>query len=173
MKKLLVVLMMLLLCLLSMSAPAEESEREFFTCGDFKYALLEDGTAEITKYYGNAEKLDVPAELEGHQVTSIGDDVFFLRSYLSMITLPDTLVSIGDSAFTLCRSLREITLPDSVTSVGVNPFMDCDKLTHIRVSSDHPTLETIDGVLFSKTDKRLITYPGGFKIGRASCRERV
>ena len=29
----------------------------------------------------------------------------------------------------------------------------------IRVSPDHPTLETMDGVLFSKPDKKLVYYP--------------
>ena len=61
--------------------------------------------------------------------------------------------------FTGCESLASITIPDSVTSIGINPFGCCKKLIDIRVSSNHPYLEVVDGVLFSKPDKRLVCYP--------------
>ena len=46
------------------------------TQGDFKYALRSDGTAEITAYGGTAGVLAIPAELDGHAVTVIGDGAF-------------------------------------------------------------------------------------------------
>ena len=47
-------------------------------------------------------------------------------------------------------------------SINSNPFECCSKLTDIQVSPDHPYLALIDGVLFSKPDKRLICYPCAF-----------
>ena len=35
------------------------------TSGDFKYEILEDGTAEITGYTGSAETLEIPSALDG------------------------------------------------------------------------------------------------------------
>ena len=71
------------------------SERERLQCGDYKYVLLDNGTAEIVKYTGKADTLTIPADLDGHSVTSI-----------------------GNWAFHWCTSLRSINIPDSVTSIG-------------------------------------------------------
>ena len=50
-----------------------------------------------------------------------------------------------------------------VVAVGSNPFWDGEhqmtKNCRITVSKDHPYLATINGVLFGKTDKRLIMCP--------------
>ena len=152
-------------------------------CGDYKYILLDDGTTEITEYTGEAESLAVPARLDRHAVTSIGDEAFAGRDSLTSITLPDSLMSIGNDAFAGCESLLSITLPDSLesigdgalsgcvllesimlpdslTSIGMNPFIGCNSLAKIKVSPDHPTLATINGVLFNKTEKKLLCYPG-------------
>lgn len=40
--------------------------------GDYQYILLTDGTAELTNYTAYAEFLTVPAQIDGHAVTSIG-----------------------------------------------------------------------------------------------------
>lgn len=55
--------------------------------------------------------------------------------------------------------MTSITIPDSVTTIGISPFANCSGLKRIIVSADHPTLATIDGVLFEKTTKTLICYP--------------
>ena len=95
-------------------------------------------------------------------VTAIGDHAFSWCSNLTSITLPDSVTSIGDHAFYGCTGLTAITLPDSVTDIGANPFERCSNLTEIRVSPRHPALAVIDGVLFSKADKRLVCFPCAF-----------
>ena len=137
-KRIAFVLLMGLLCALCLCVMAEEAKAETFTSGDYKYTLLEDGTAKITEYKGKAKMLEVPAELDGHTVTGIGDMAFFF-----------------------CSSLTNVTLPDSIKTIGGNPFIGCDKLLTIKVSPDHPTLAVIDGVLFEKSNKKLICYPCG------------
>ena len=141
MKRTVCLLLVSLLCVLCLAAAAEEAgeQREEFTVGDYTYALLDDGTAEIIGYNGSAETLDIPAELDGKRVTRI-----------------------GDVAFSWCNGLMtSVTIPDSVTEIGRNPFINCDVLTGFRVSPDHPALAVIDGVLFSKADRRLVCYPAG------------
>ena len=91
-------------------------------------------------------------------VTSIGDCAFFNCSSLTSISIPNSVTSIGDVAFSNCSSLTSIFIPNSVTSIGFNPFYGCEKIT-IELSSDHPVFSFIDGMLFSKPDKRLISYP--------------
>ncbi len=109
---------------------------EIFTSGDYTYMLNGDGSAAITEYRGNAEELTVPSKLDEH-----------------------TVVFIVDSSFHDCAGLTTITLPDSITDLGGNPWRGCKDLTTIKVSPDHPSLAVVDGVLYNKTDKRLIWYP--------------
>lgn len=137
MKKILTVLFVALL-LMAACAWAEEAEATVYTSGDWEYALLEDGTAEITGYNGNATELTVPAEIDGAVVTSIGDYAFEYHG------------------------LTSITLPDSIVNIKANPFAHCPELTDIIVSPEHPTLATINGVLFEKTERCLVCYPCAF-----------
>ncbi len=183
MNKLLISLLTMLLAL-GLTCSLAEKEAVIYTCGDFEYILLEDGTAEITRYNGSAKLLRIVDVLDGYRVTSIGDSAFSLRTSLTSITIPDSVTSIGDSAFYRCTSLTSITIPDSVTSIGdsafywctsltsitipdsvttigANPFRGCRDLTTINVSPDQPMLAVIDGVLFEKSTKTLVCYPSG------------
>lgn len=52
---------------------------EQFTSGDFKYKILEDGTASITKYLGfDKDIMDVkiPGEIDGYKVTKVSNRAF-------------------------------------------------------------------------------------------------
>ena len=158
----------LLICSMMVSAflyaVAEEKKPEVYTSGEWKYILLEEGTAEIKKYSNkDAETVEIPEELDGRRVTSIGERGFGGLYSLKSITIPDSVTSIGDEAFDSCDSLTSITIPDSVTSIGINPFSGCDNLANIIVSPEHPVFATINSVLFDKTEKRLICYPCALK----------
>ena len=91
-------------------------------------------------------------------VTNISESMLYGCSALASVILPDSLTSIGPLAFFLCCNLTSLHIPDSVTSIDHNPFYGCDQLV-LSLSADHPTLEIVDDVLFSKTDKRLVRYP--------------
>ena len=244
-KKCFVALLMVvvMMCACWTGVLAEDVAREAFTSGEYEYALLDDGTVEITGYNGKAEKLTIPNMLNGKKVTSIDNRAFYLcnslisiiipdsvekisvnpfaycrtlksifvssehpyffaidgvlfrkadsclisypkgREYttynipqgitaiessafydckfLTRVTIPDSVTSIGDCAFSLCDSLTSITIPDSVEQIGTNPFTVCSALKSISVSPEHPYFATIDGVLFRKADKALISYPAG------------
>ena len=101
--------------------------------GNFWYSILDDGTVEISRYYGSAEKVDIPEKIDGKSVTSIGESTFKDCTNLTSITIPNNVTNIGNSAFRECESLMSITLPNSVTSIGNNAFCGCSSLTSITI----------------------------------------
>lgn len=117
-------------------AVASDENSKVYTVPGYKYILLENGNAEIVEYIGKGIDIVIPDDLDGHPV-----------------------VSIGDRAFDNCSEIRSVVISEQITSIGVNPFTRCDKLMKIYVSPDHPVFSILEGVLFSKTDKRLICYP--------------
>ena len=162
MKKITILICMICMAL-STIVSAEEPEYFISEDGNFRYVLLEDNTIEITSYIGdddyeyvwsvedgfyrvyyagdNGEQieleelitLDVPAELDGHTVTSIGKNAFTAAYCLQSITLPESMASIGNFAFFGCQRLRNIKLPDSLTTIGDNAFHACMDLEEIVI----------------------------------------
>ena len=143
MKRICAVLLMLSFALLwnfavatENAKPTEESTPKKSESEDYTYILLEDGTAEIIRYAGNEEYVVIPDQIDGHQLSGI-----------------------GDSAFDSKHILKTVYIPGCVTRIGANPFSYCEQLQWISVSSDNPVIENIDGVLFDTIEKRLICYP--------------
>ena len=124
--------------MMALSVNGAVAEDDALRSGDYQYRVLEDGTAEITHYFGRDSVVHIPETLDGKTVTSI-----------------------RDGAFAECSSLTSIELPDSVTSMGLNLFADCWRLKNIQVSPEQPVFAVIDGVLFNKAEKSLICYPAG------------
>lgn len=149
---------------------------------DMLYYEITDNEAVIIGYIEEPEYIEIPAEIEGYPVTTIGDsafyyctsmtgilipdsvtsiedDAFYYCSNLTEILIPDSVTSIGNSAFAFCSSLTEITIPDSVASIGDYAFYYCDSLIGFTVDSNNPYYCDVDGVLFSKDNSALLTYP--------------
>lgn len=134
--------MMLLVCVGAWAL----AEEEIYSDGGYEYVLLEDGSAKITGYDKDSDlpkalsELEIPDELGGHPVTAV-----------------------AGFAFQQFQKLTSVTIPDSVTEIEGNPFPGSYSLQTIEVSPDHPTLALIDGVLFDKTEKRLLCYPAALE----------
>ncbi len=154
------------------------------TSGDFEYTVLDDGTAEITKYIGLAVDLTIPSNIDGYTVTSIGDYAcynnldllkvtisdsvtnigfgsFEACDCLTSVTIPDSVISIDTVAFASCTSLENVTIPNSVTNIGYNTFTSCTSLMNFNVDNNNQYYSSQDGVLFNKDKTELIQYPAG------------
>lgn len=110
-----------------------------YSYGDVNYDYLGDGTIVITgRRDENITSVNIPYEIGGVAVTSIGDRAFNVKaspSYkkITSITIPDSIISIGDYAFSYCSGLTSITIPDSVTNIGTSAFSGCSSLTSITI----------------------------------------
>ena len=100
--------------------------------------------------------VDIPGSIK-----IIDQDAFAGCDSLGSISFSEGLETIGDGAFSYCP-MESIEFPLSITSMGDNPLRESG-IQNIVVSPDHAYLATIDGVLFSKPDRRLICYPQSFE----------
>lgn len=106
---------------------------------DFRYVLLEDGTVKVTSYSGNEKNFEIPTELYGHPISTLGEFAF----YYGVPTC-------------------EVTIPDTIVHLDANPFLRCEHLAKISVSSAHPTLTVIDGALVDKAENMVICHPRAY-----------
>ena len=115
---------------------------------------MNNGSATITglKTSVTEKELDIPSEIGGYPVTSIGDRAF-QRTAITDVNIPDSVTSIEDNAFFICDSLKSVTMgkgivsigdyafrrtaitsvtiPYSVTSIGISAFERCESLTNV------------------------------------------
>ena len=157
-KKCFVALLMVvvMMCACWTGVLAENLERETFTSGDYEYALLDDGTIEITKYNGSADHLAIPATLDGKTVTAIGDYAFAHCYSLISVSIPDSVTSIGDGAFYSCSSLTSVSIPDSVTAIESWAFYACSSLTSVSIPN---SVTAIGDYAFSDCPNLTLTVP--------------
>ena len=92
-----------------------------------------DDAATLVCYFGSDSKVDIPAELGGKPVTSIGVYAFWNCRSLTKVTIPEGVTSIGDCAFQSCISLTEVNIPKSVETIGDEAFETCDSLTEVTI----------------------------------------
>ena len=83
--------------------------------------------------------LVIPEMLDGHVVTTIGDNAFLGCAGVTNVVIPLTVTEIGDSAFAGCLELRNgITIPESVETLGSSVFSGCTHLRIVRFLGDCP-----------------------------------
>ena len=79
-------------------------------------------TGTITDCDPDVTAAAIPRQINGTDITAIGDSAFELCSSLASVTIPDSVISIGNRAFSCCASLTSVTIPNSVTALGDRAF---------------------------------------------------
>ncbi len=152
------------------------------TYGDYTYTVLTDGTVQIDKYTGTVSEVEIPATIDGKQVTVIGYRAFYDRMDIVSVVVPEGVTKIDEKAFHYCSNMQTVSLPDSLLIIGKDAFLSCDSLstfnipknvqtidslcgvdnvTEFTVASENRYFTAVDGVLFTKDMKKLIRYTSG------------
>lgn len=98
----------------------------------FYYSLGSDGSAVITGADKPSGKFTVPAELDGHPVSAVGERAFFSCKDISSVTF-SAPVSVGASAFAGCSSISSFNGMEKVTGLGQYAFTGCSALETIQL----------------------------------------
>ena len=140
----------------------------FSSCSSLTSVTIPAGVTSIggSAFYGcsRLKRVTIPGS-----VTSIGVGVFYGCSSLTSVTIREGVTSIGDDAFYGCSSLTSVTIPGSVVRIGSNKgddfydgtFENCSSLTSIFVDPANVSFCDLYGVLFDKSMKSIICFPGG------------
>ena len=125
--------------------------------GDMVYQASDDA-ATLARYFGSDSKVDIPAELGGKPVTSIGDYAFVYCSSLTEVTIPEGVTSIGEGAFGACSNLTKVIIAEGVTSIGEWAFLGCSSLTEVTIPK---SVTSIEYEAFDDCDALKTVYYGG------------
>ncbi len=172
-KKILSLVLSVLMCISIVPLSDLSVEASALTWGDYEYAVLEDGTVEITNYNGNAKELIIPSEIDGKAVTRIGkwqngmnySSPFYDCNTLVDVIIPEGVTHIAPYAFAYCNNLENIKIPYSLTKLGWvafygTPFYDSGEWVD--------NFYVIDGCAvnfdFSNVVSRELYIPAGIKV---------
>ena len=125
--------------------------------GDWGYTVSY-GAATINRYYGSATNVTIPNTIGGYPVIMIGDFAFSGCTSMTSVTIPNGVTTIGERAFSDCLLLTSISFPKSVTRISEQAFI-YTSLTSINVDPDNSYYKSIDGVLYTKDGKTLVSCP--------------
>ena len=150
---------------------------------DFKTKRARGGNSVIiTGYRGKSTDVQIPPQIKGKPVTSIGYGAFEDKK-LTSVTIPDSVTSIGGRAF-LSNQLTSVTIgngvtligygafarnqltsviiPESVTSIGESAFED-NQLTSVIIPD---SVTSIGESAFEDNNLTSIIVPENVSIGR-------
>ena len=93
--------------------------QQFSSEADFTWAVSGNGVI-ITGFTGTTTIVNIPPQIQGMPVLSIGPAAFHQRG-LTVVAIPNSVTSIGEMAFA-DNQLTSVTIPPEVTTIGYRAF---------------------------------------------------
>ena len=92
------------------------------------YAIQKDGNAIVVNYEGDAEYVEILAEVNGAAVTKIGVAAFYCTTGVKTVVIPNGVTEIGDYAF-YASDVTTLFIPQSVVAAGTKIVDNSDSIT--------------------------------------------
>ena len=104
-------------------------------------------------FYGSDISIKFPKGL-----LNIADNCFYGAKLQSIVVLPDSLKTIGRQAFFVEPGVTKIIIPASVKYISIKAF-SCETLDSVIVDRANRYYKSVDGVLYSKTEPKILYFP--------------
>lgn len=86
----------------------------------------------VSGYRGTQSKIEIPAQIEGHNVVNVGSDAFKGNKNIVSVSFGGDII-IGSGAFNNCKNLKTVNLQNA-TSIGADAFRGCSKLSDVSLN---------------------------------------
>ena len=108
---------------------------------DVKYRYTGDGKVEIVGYTKAQSSITIPSEIDGREVTRIGDGAFENLTALKNLYIWADIEYIGASAFKGCTGIKDFSIPSETTFIGESAFEGCSGLKNVIMWGDPTSIE--------------------------------
>lgn len=149
--------------------------------GDYTYAVLENGTVEVTGYTGQEKNITIPSVIDEKTVVSVGEEAF-KESTIESVTIPKTVTALQYKSFAVAKDLKtvtfeagsqlktidsqvfwnsgitEITVPEGTESIGEAAFCACGALKKVILPD---SVKEIGDALFAGSGVEDVTLGNG------------
>jgi hypothetical protein len=129
-----------------------------FNIDGINYNIIDISNVEVGSNPDASGSIIIPDNVTdtdiSYNVVAIGDNAFFSCSFLTLITIPNSVETIGFNAFAFCLGLTSITIPNSVESIRGGAFSACSGLTEINIPY---SVESIDFGAFAGCSITILT----------------
>lgn len=140
----------------------------------FRYKLVTEVTIPDTvTQIGNEAFADCKyltgITINGNNLTTVGDSVFYNCEKLESFVFPNSVTSLGANTFVNCKSLKSAVLPSKITTIPAQTFYGCHKLDTITYPETYTKIG--DKAFYQCYELKSITIPNGVNsIGEAAFR---
>lgn len=111
---------------------------------DFEFSYnSSDMTANVTKYKGDSEYVEIPSMVNGYKVDSIGNPIFRDNYKLKGVIIPDTVDYVSQEIFSGCVSLADVDLGKGITKIPLGMFYNCKSLESLTIPEQIEEFEHI------------------------------
>jgi len=93
-------------------------------------------------------------------VDSIEAHAFSEGLAIKGLEIPEPVEHIGDGAFQR-SGIQSVRIPKTTLNIERNAFSQCESLQSIDVHEDNAMYSSKDGVLYDKSGRELVAFPGG------------
>ena len=87
------------------------------TFENYTYQVQTDGTVSITKYNGKEQTVEIPATINGKNVSLIASEAFAKNTNIITVSIPGTVKKIDSGAFVSCSNLENVYLENGIEDI--------------------------------------------------------